>query len=75
VIAARGHRRAVDRNREKRRLREIYRNAKGSLATGYDIVLVAYPGGYTFAHRQEQFMTLASRAGLVLRAGSCEHQE
>ncbi|RMG16298.1 MAG: ribonuclease P protein component [Deltaproteobacteria bacterium] len=43
TVSRRVSRRAVDRNRIKRRLREIFRRERGVLPDGVDVVLVARP--------------------------------
>ncbi len=57
---------AVIRNRSKRILREIYRNLKFSLQPGHDMVIVLYPGKYTYNQRLEQFKYLLKKAGLLI---------
>ncbi len=58
---------AVTRNRSKRILREIYRNLKFSIKPGYDMVVVLYPGTYTYNQRLEQFIYLLKKAGLLIK--------
>jgi ribonuclease P protein component len=65
VIPARGHRRAVDRNRTKRLAREVFRLNKHRMAGPLDIVIVCYPGDYRFVERQEQFLQLLGRERLL----------
>lgn len=61
----RGYGSAVERNRSKRYSRETYRFYKTHLNTGFDIVLLVYPGNDSFHSRCEQFKTLCSKAGLL----------
>ena len=68
VIAARGYRRAVDRNREKRRAREIIRHRRPYLAAGTDMAVILYPGEYSYRERERQITSLLRRAGMLADA-------
>jgi ribonuclease P protein component len=59
---------AVERNRSKRCSREAYRHTHLLLASGYDLVLLVYPGNDTFMIRMEQLKTLFNKAGLFVEA-------
>ncbi len=59
---------AVERNRAKRVVREIYRNMKGEIAQGYDIAIILYPGDCDFPARREQVLGLLRKAGLLAPA-------
>lgn len=61
----RGYGRAVDRNRSKRCSREAYRFYKSHLNTGYDLLLLVYPGNDSFHSRCGQLKTLCRKAGLM----------
>ena len=63
-----GH--AVERNRMRRRLREIYRLHEAELLPGYDIVIVARSRAMEadFAELTRAFLTLAGRTGLMQEA-------
>jgi ribonuclease P protein component len=61
---ARKYGNAVERNRARRVGREAYRHIRNELKTGYDVVLLVYPGKDSFARRMEQLRILISRAGL-----------
>jgi len=65
VCTAKGFRKAVARNREKRICREAYRLLKNEIKPGYDLVVVIYPGAYMFIERFQQLQELLKRAGLV----------
>ena len=67
VSAKLGH--AVERNRMRRRLREIYRLHEAELLPGYDIVIVARSRAMEadFAELTRAFLTLAGRTGLCRR--------
>jgi ribonuclease P protein component len=56
---------AVERNRARRIGREAYRFLKNRLKSGYDLVLLVYPGRDFLADRMDQLETLFSRAGLL----------
>jgi ribonuclease P protein component len=55
---------AVERNRARRVGREAYRYIRKELKTGYDLVLLVYPGKDSFAGRMEQLRVLMSKARL-----------
>ena len=55
---------AVERNRAKRICRELFRTTKDTIAPGYDIVFVIYPGKDTFKVRKGQFDELLEKARL-----------
>ena len=55
---------AVERNRAKRQVREIFRLHKERIQPGFDLVFLVYPGTYGYADREKQFLQLISRAGL-----------
>ncbi len=57
---------AVKRNRSKRLSREAYRLLKSDLKTGYDMVLLIYPGNDSFAERYVKLRCLCGKAGLFL---------
>ena len=61
----RGYGNAVERNLSKRYSREVYRLLKTHLNTGYDILLLVYPGNDSFSTRCVQFRTLFQKAGLI----------
>ena len=56
---------AVQRNRAKRVGREAYRLAKYSIKSGYDMVLLVYPGTDTLSYRSWQLNKLFVRADLL----------
>ena len=56
---------AVERNYARRVMKEIYRNNKDAIKQGFDIILIIYPGNYSFRDREEQFRLLIRRSGLV----------
>ena len=56
---------AVERNRARRLGREAYRLLKNRLESGYDLVLLVYPGRDSLADRMDQLATLFARAGLT----------
>ncbi|MBQ9237846.1 MAG: ribonuclease P protein component [Treponema sp.] len=62
---SRGYGNAVQRNRSKRYSREVYRLLKARLNTGYDLVLLVYPGNDSFNMRCAQFLMLCRKAGLM----------
>ena len=55
---------AVKRNYSRRLSREVYRHLRSELQTGYDLVLLVYPGQDVFSVRMDQLQKLFSRAGL-----------
>ena len=57
---------AAERNRSRRLSREAYRLLRNELQTGYDLVLLVYPGRDDFKTRMEQLRGLFSRAGLFI---------
>ena len=56
---------AVQRNYSRRLSREVYRLLRNDLRTGYDMVLLVYPGQDVFSVRMGQMRELLSRAGLL----------
>ncbi len=58
---------AVQRNRVRRRIKEIYRLHERELAPGYDLVLVARvrAGGVSYWEIDREFMRLMSNLGLL----------
>ena len=62
----RGYGNAVERNLSKRYSREVYRYYKTRLNTGYDILLLIYPGNDSFRTRCVQFSNLCEKSDLKL---------
>lgn len=70
IVTVRGYGNAVDRNRGKRIVREIFRHLRPHLHVGYDCAVILYPQGrvernYRFHERAAQVIFLFSRAGLT----------
>lgn len=56
---------AVQRNRSRRRGREIFRLNGSRLKKGFDLVFLFFPGKDKFSDRLAQFEILCKRAGLA----------
>jgi ribonuclease P protein component len=65
VTLVRKYGNAVQRNYARRILKEIYRNTKQDLPTGYDIIVVLYSGDYDYHDREQQFTKLIRRANFA----------
>ena len=55
---------AVERNRAKRQVREIFRLHKHRIRPGFDLVFLVYPGNYGYWEREIQFLQLLGKIGL-----------
>ena len=64
ILVTRKYGNAVKRNRIKRHIREIYRHMKNKLKTGYDIVVIVYPGECNYEKRKCQVYSLIRKAAL-----------
>ena len=60
----RGYGNAVERNLSKRYSREVYRLIKSHLNTGYDMLILIYPGNDSFHSRCDQIRLLCQKADL-----------
>ena len=61
----RGYGNAVQRNLSKRYSREVYRLLKSHLNTGYDMLILIYPGNDSFHSRCDMIRLLCKKAGLI----------
>lgn len=75
VGAKLGH--AVERNRLRRRLREIYRLHEGQFVRGYDIVVVARAAAMQAPYRQLEgaYLRLAEKLSIYTREAQRETEE
>ena len=62
---ARKYGNAVERNRSRRLSREAFRFLKSRLKSGFDLVLLVYPGGDDLRYRSQQLNVLFMKAGLL----------
>ncbi len=62
--------RAVDRNKMRRRLKEIFRLNKQDLEKGYDIVVIPRSGalGLEFSELKNEFLKAIKKAGIYVNA-------
>ena len=58
---------SVERNYQKRLVREVYRHEKPYLKTGFDFGFILYPGNYQFNDRKNQVREVLSRANLYVQ--------
>lgn len=55
---------AVERNRSRRLSREVFRLVKNRMKTGFDLVLLVFPGKDRFCDRMMQVGLLLKKSGL-----------
>ncbi|MGE4583081.1 MAG: ribonuclease P protein component [Sphaerochaeta sp.] len=69
VIPVRHYGSAVERNRIRRQIKEIWRNEKPRLIPGYDFAFIAYPGkGNDHTTKKAQLLSLCEKAGVFLQS-------
>jgi ribonuclease P protein component len=64
-----GYKKAVKRNKQKRIIKEIYRNMKNRIKSGFDIIFIIFPDNnieYSFKDREIQVNELFKKAGLLI---------
>ncbi len=67
VIPVRHYGNAVQRNRIRRQIKEIWRNEKPGFFSGFDFAFVVYPGkAVDYETQKKQLTQLFSQAGLYL---------
>ena len=64
-VLPRGYGSSVERNKSKRLSREAYRHFKSHLNTGYDMLILVYPGNDSFHSRCELIRYLFMKANLI----------
>ena len=68
VIPIRHYGNAVQRNRIRRQIKEIWRNEKPRMIPGYDFAFIAYPGKVLdHASQKKQLLSLCEKAGVFLQ--------
>ncbi len=65
VVPVKGFGNAVRRNRCRRHGKEAYRALKHRVRTGFDLVVLCFPGDYSFAERCNQLSNLLLKADLL----------
>jgi len=71
VIPVRHYGNAVQRNKIRRQVKEVWRNAKERLVAGYDFAFVVYPGNaYDYTMLTQQLLDLCGKAGAVKMSSS-----
>lgn len=71
VIPVKHYGTAVERNKVRRRIKEIWRCSKEQLVSGYDFAFVMYPGNaYDHFQLTQLFQTLCQKAGVLLYSDS-----
>lgn len=67
VIIKRSYGKAVERNKARRRLREIFRKSKAWLPEEFDIIVIVYPEfkGLSFQEISEEWINTLRRGGIV----------
>ena len=68
VIPVRHYGNSVQRNRIRRQIKEIWRNAKNTMCFGYDFAFIVYPGKVPEHEIQtKQLISLCEKAGVFLQ--------
>lgn len=57
---------AIQRNYSKRISREVYRNSKEKIKSGFDLLLLVYSNNDDYSIRNKQIESLFKKAGLML---------
>lgn len=65
VIAKKGFKTAVDRNRKKRLAKEAYRHFKPEIKGGYDLIIFVIPGDYTYTDFLSIVQSLLKRSFIL----------
>jgi ribonuclease P protein component len=65
LVPKKGFGGSVKRNRVKRIGKEIYRHMKCNIKRGYDLLILLYPGDYSFTDRKNEFELTLKRANLL----------
>lgn len=73
VTLSRKYGNAVERNKSKRWIREIYRELKEHIVLEKDILFLLFPGDYSFAKRKMQVYSLLKKAGLLIDIPGVTH--
>ena len=65
VTFKRGYGNAVERNKTKRIIKEIYRNYKDRLSLGHDFIFLVFKKDITYREIEKSFFSLFKNAGLI----------
>ncbi len=65
ITFVRNYGNSVARNRDKRIVKEIYRQIKWDVLPGFDLVFILLTGNFSFIDRQAQILSILKKAGLL----------